>query len=87
MHHARTPTHTLRNARSFNQALEVPLGAAPHANIYNIESFSGAMFEGKPIGTSKACYGCTAADGSSCGGALSLADAGSAGKASPTPAL
>ena len=53
----------------------MPLGAAPASRaapltLWDIDSFSGEAFAGKPISTTKACYGCTAADGSSCGGAL-----------------
>lgn len=65
----------------FNQALAVPLpcGAAAAAppTIFSIESFTrqGAtpVREGAPIATTKACYGCTAGSGSSCGGALAKA--------------
>lgn len=60
------------NTLSFNQALGVPFGADPKATtLWSIESFSG--YEGKGVATTKACYGCTAADGSSCSGALKKA--------------
>ncbi len=67
----------------FNQALAVPLpcgggggggGGEPPPTIFTIESFTreGAtpVPEGARVATTKACFGCTAGSGSSCGGAL-----------------
>ena len=53
----------------FNQMLAMPLGVANNAKLHiselNIHSLSTA-----PIATAAHCYGCTAGQGSSCGGAL-----------------
>ena len=66
----------------FNQALGVPLqqcGAAAPPTLWSLDSFTigadaaAAFGEGAPIATTKACYGCTAGSGSSCGGALAKA--------------
>jgi hypothetical protein len=51
----------------FHQMLDVPLGAGP-ASIFEIESFDSLA--GRPITTAGHCLGCTAGQGSSCGGAL-----------------
>jgi radical SAM/Cys-rich protein len=51
----------------FNQALDLPLGAAPRS-LFDLESLS--QLEGEPIATGVHCFGCTAGAGSSCGGAL-----------------
>lgn len=67
----------------------MPLGAAPASRagapltLWDIDSFSGEAFGGKPISTTKACYGCTAADGSSCGGALARGGARAAAALPP----
>lgn len=54
----------------FNQMLGLPLGleggAAPR-----LEDLGPADLEGNPIRVAEHCYGCTAGQGSSCGGALS----------------
>ena len=55
----------------FNQALDVPLGAEAAATLWSVSSFTA--WGGACIATTKACFGCTAADGSSCGGALAQA--------------
>ena len=68
----------------FNQALAVPLppcrgaaAGAPPPTIFTVESFTreGAtpVPAGARIATTKACFGCTAGSGSSCGGALAKA--------------
>lgn len=53
----------------FNQMLDLPLGAAAkpkqHINELHLEQLQDA-----PIATAAHCYGCTAGQGSSCGGAL-----------------
>jgi MoaA/NifB/PqqE/SkfB family radical SAM enzyme len=51
----------------FNQMLEMPLGAGPRS-IWEIASFD--EIEGRAVGTASHCFGCTAGNGSSCGGAL-----------------
>jgi radical SAM/Cys-rich protein len=53
----------------FNQMLDVPLrldGAPRH----HIRDLIGVNLEGAPIAVANHCYGCTAGQGSSCGGAL-----------------
>ena len=54
----------------FNQMLEMPLLASDRPRHHISELTPGAMFEGNPIVTGEHCYGCTAGQGSSCGGAL-----------------
>ncbi|MGZ4960323.1 MAG: arsenosugar biosynthesis radical SAM (seleno)protein ArsS [Methylomonas sp.] len=51
----------------FNQMLSMPLAAKPRLHITELdpETLCGA-----PIATAAHCYGCTAGQGSSCGGAL-----------------
>lgn len=62
----------------FNQMLAMPLGAAdaqrprPHLRDLLAETES---WSGRPIAIADHCYGCTAGQGSSCGGALAVADA------------
>ena len=51
----------------FNQMLDMPLGNKPRSHIGNLLKMT---FEGSPIKTAEHCYGCTAGQGSSCGGAL-----------------
>jgi radical SAM/Cys-rich protein len=53
----------------FNQMLKLPLGggAAPR----HLRDLLDAPFEGSAIAVGGHCYGCTAGQGSSCGGALS----------------
>ena len=53
----------------FNQQLELPLGAGRA----HLRDLPGLMLEGAPIAVAEHCYGCTAGQGSSCGGALSAA--------------
>lgn len=55
----------------FNQMLELGMtraAGAPALTIWNVESLSG--WEGQSIRTASHCFGCTAGEGSSCGGAL-----------------
>ncbi len=53
----------------FNQMLGVPLRAG-HRPRTHITELTGAKLEGLPIRVADHCYGCTAGQGSSCGGAL-----------------
>ena len=60
----------------FNQMLELPLAGADDAVIarsggaVHIGEMLSTDLEGRPIVTGDHCYGCTAGQGSSCGGAL-----------------
>lgn len=51
----------------FNQMLKLPLGAR---GVTHLRDLLGNDLEGRPIRVSGHCYGCTAGQGSSCGGAL-----------------
>jgi hypothetical protein len=51
----------------FNQMLAIPAGERP-ATIWDVDDLS--ELTGAPIATAAHCFGCTAGDGSSCGGAL-----------------
>ena len=53
----------------FNQMLGVSLGAVQQPRIH-IKKLSEINLTGKPITVKDHCYGCTAGQGSSCGGAL-----------------
>ncbi len=53
----------------FNQMLDLPL--ADKKGKSHISNLVDAGFTGMPIATRQHCYGCTAGQGSSCGGALS----------------
>lgn len=53
----------------FNQMLGVPLGAVKQPRIH-IKKLSEVDLLNKPITVKDHCYGCTAGQGSSCGGAL-----------------
>jgi radical SAM/Cys-rich protein len=57
----------------FNQMLGIPLGASDHQTMH-IRSLKGPLLQGKRINTGLHCYGCTAGQGSSCGGALGETD-------------
>lgn len=50
----------------FNQMLDMPLGGRPT----HLSELLDADLAGRPIAVSGHCYGCTAGQGSSCGGAL-----------------
>ena len=51
----------------FNQMLELPVGGAGRTHISDL-ALDG--LEGSAIAVADHCYGCTAGQGSSCGGAL-----------------
>lgn len=53
----------------FNQMLNLPLGAKPTAKTH-LSELKGRSLTGQPISVRQHCYGCTAGQGSSCGGAL-----------------
>ncbi len=53
----------------FNQMLEMPLIATSKAKPH-LKDMLKQKLEGKPIAIGEHCYGCTAGQGSSCGGAL-----------------
>ena len=52
----------------FNQMLDLPLGAQTKRHLRDIRL---DQLEDSPIAIADHCYGCTAGQGSSCGGALS----------------
>ena len=54
----------------FNQMLDLPLGAFEGRKIH-LKQLIGRSLTGSPISVRQHCYGCTAGQGSSCGGALS----------------
>lgn len=54
----------------FNQMLEMPLAASEKTQPHLRDLFAKDL-SGKPIAIADHCYGCTAGQGSSCGGALS----------------
>ena len=51
----------------FNQMLELPLAGSGRIHISKLDA---AQLEGSAIAVADHCYGCTAGQGSSCGGAL-----------------
>ena len=53
----------------FNQMLALPLGAMAKPRVH-IAELTLAVLNGAAISTAAHCYGCTAGQGSSCGGAL-----------------
>lgn len=53
----------------FNQMLKLPLGGAPAGGIH-LDQLDTKQLEGRGIRVADHCYGCTAGQGSSCGGAL-----------------
>lgn len=53
----------------FNQQLGLPLHSATQRRL-SISDISAADLEGRPIRVAGHCFGCTAGQGSSCGGAL-----------------
>ena len=53
----------------FNQMLGLPLGAAAKPRVH-LRDLAGKDLIGRPINVREHCYGCTAGQGSSCGGAL-----------------
>ncbi len=52
----------------FNQMLEIPMLARDRRHLADLLARPG--LSGEPIATGEHCYGCTAGQGSSCGGAL-----------------
>ena len=54
----------------FNQMLQLPLGANPTRKTHLSELISSSSLTGSAITVRQHCYGCTAGQGSSCGGAL-----------------
>lgn len=57
----------------FNQMLELPLGIRmedPYEGRVHLRDLMHRNIEGEPITIADHCYGCTAGQGSSCGGAL-----------------
>lgn len=59
----------------FNQMLDLPLRHAARERLH-LSDLLDADIEGEPIRVAGHCYGCTAGQGSSCGGALKDAGAG-----------
>lgn len=53
----------------FNQMLGIPMPIANKSRPH-LRDLMGVKLEGNPIATADHCYGCTAGQGSSCGGAL-----------------
>ena len=53
----------------FNQMLAMPVGAVAKPKVH-ISELSLERLKDAPIATAAHCYGCTAGQGSSCGGAL-----------------
>lgn len=58
----------------FNQMLGMPLGAGG-GSYTSLAELMGAELNGQPIRIADHCYGCTAGQGSSCGGALKVEEA------------
>jgi radical SAM/Cys-rich protein len=54
----------------FNQMLDLPLMIKSDRRRHIRDLLSAVTLEGNPIATGEHCYGCTAGQGSSCGGAL-----------------
>lgn len=54
----------------FNQMLQLPLGANPNKKMHLTDLINASSLLGAPITVRQHCYGCTAGQGSSCGGAL-----------------
>lgn len=57
----------------FNQMLDLPAGGRGHPRRH-ISDLTARALVGAPIAVAGHCYGCTAGQGSSCGGALSTED-------------
>lgn len=53
----------------FNQQLGLAIGRNGHPQLHIRDMTTGEL-EGRPIRVADHCYGCTAGQGSSCGGAL-----------------
>jgi radical SAM/Cys-rich protein len=54
----------------FNQMLDLPIVVSDKPRLHIADLMGGAALQGNPIVTGEHCYGCTAGQGSSCGGAL-----------------
>ncbi len=54
----------------FNQMLELPLAATGKPRTHIVDLADSLALPGSPIAIGEHCYGCTAGQGSSCGGAL-----------------
>jgi len=54
----------------FNQMLDLPLGALAQPKVHIRDLLQVQLLSDAPIATAAHCYGCTAGQGSSCGGAL-----------------
>jgi hypothetical protein len=54
----------------FNQMLDLPLERAPDTRLHIRDLHSADDLDGRSIRVGEHCYGCTAGQGSSCGGAL-----------------
>jgi len=54
----------------FNQMLDLPLAAGDKGRTHIAELVDAPLSSGAPIAIGEHCYGCTAGQGSSCGGAL-----------------
>jgi hypothetical protein len=57
----------------FNQMLHLPLIGTSKPKPHLRDLFAASL-EGMPIAVAEHCYGCTAGQGSSCGGALGAAE-------------
>jgi hypothetical protein len=57
--------------------LDLPLKYGPHERVH-LSDLLDVDIEGRPIRVAGHCYGCTAGQGSSCGGALTQGTAPSA---------
>lgn len=57
----------------FNQMLDLPIGGRQRGHRH-ISELTAQALAGEPIAVSGHCYGCTAGQGSSCGGALDAAE-------------
>jgi radical SAM/Cys-rich protein len=57
----------------FNQMLDLPLARGDRKRVH-LSDLLDADLEGNPIRVAGHCYGCTAGQGSSCGGALAAAE-------------
>ena len=55
----------------FNQMLDIPLGAFANPELH-ISELNPGQLKDAPIAIANHCYGCTAGQGSSCGGALAV---------------
>jgi len=57
----------------FNQMLDLPLRRGEHARVH-LSALLDQDIAGNPIRVAGHCFGCTAGQGSSCGGALEAAE-------------